>query len=121
MPFDLKNFKPETWRALFNGIVAHLSAKVSGEWRRVRKNIEDGLKNIAMAGIRTQHRLAEGKISRAEADLLLHGQELAMNQILIQAEFSTYELTQVALDAIFEVITTAIHNVTGVQVFRFNS
>jgi hypothetical protein len=118
MPVDLQAFTPTNADELFRGLVAALAERLGAEWRRVRGDVTAALRNLSIVAARTQRRLAEGRIGRAEADLILHSQELAMNQILLQAAFSTFELAQVALDTIFEVIAGAIRNTVGVQVFR---
>jgi hypothetical protein len=118
MPFDLEAFTPTTADELFRGVVAALAERLGAEWRRVRGDVTAALRNLSIVAARTQRRLAEGRIGRAEADLILHSQELAMNQILLQAAFSTFELAQAALDTIFQVIAAAINNTVGVRVFR---
>ena len=117
MPVDLTIFAPKTTKELFNGIVGHLIPIAGDEWKKNKKDIGRSLENVAAAAYRTQSRLLKGDIGQREADLLLHSQEVALNQVFLYAEFSSYILAKKLLTVVFDVIKAAIKNTTGIMVF----
>jgi hypothetical protein len=118
MSFDLSTFDPEDEDELLDGILTYTSETIGKDWKKIKDNVESYLGNVAYASFRTLRRLKEGSISQREADLLLHAQELALNQVLLYGELSSYVLAQKILDSVFVAISAAIKNKTGIDLFR---
>ncbi|MDZ4363074.1 hypothetical protein [Brevundimonas sp.] len=114
-PVDLSVFKPNDADELFDAIWTQITGVVIDDLQSFKKEIEPMLRSIATKAVRTAGMLAAGQISREDADLALHTQELALSSVLLYSAFMTYVLAQGVLDAVFTVISAAIKNLTGIE------
>jgi len=112
---DLATFKPQSAGELAQGIFGQLLEVLGNSWIEAKSEIGDDLDAYSSSVFRTIERLANGEISEKKADVLLHMQELFLNQILLNVEFWTYVVAQRALDAVAAVISAAVRNLTGFQ------
>jgi hypothetical protein len=112
---DLETFKPSSAGDLAEGVIGELVRVLGESWNEARLEVEEDVRACAEAGYRTLTRLQRGEISQKKADVLLHMQEVFLNQIFLNVEFWSYVIAQRALDAVVGVIKAAIRNVTGVD------
>lgn len=112
---NLETFKPNSAGELVEGIIGELAGVLGNSWTEARSEVEADIEAYAASSYRTLERLVEGQISQEKADLLLHMQELFLNQIFLNVEFWTYVIAQRALDAVTAVVTAAIRNWTGIS------
>jgi hypothetical protein len=117
MTTELSTFKPETVEELVSELRTQLANIASNWWKSNSQLVEGYLKSLAESVIQTQVALEMKKISPESADILLHNQELAFNQVLRFTEFMTLVLAQKLLDTVFAVVGWVIYNKTGVNLF----
>jgi hypothetical protein len=87
---------------------------VSTKWWNSNKALISGyVRSLAEATLQTRLALVEKRISPQAADLILHNQELAFNQTLQFAKYTTLVLGQRLLDETFRIIGWVIYNETG--------
>lgn len=113
--FSLDDFKPETAKELSDGIFAYLALEIGKEWISIRKEIAQHVRAVSVRAMETKTLLAAGRITPAQADFELHGQEYYLNNIILLSTIIPYVLAQKVLNAIFKVINVAIKNWTGVD------
>jgi hypothetical protein len=111
---DLDTFKPQSAGELADGIIGELVGVLGQSWQQASSEVEADLEAYATACYRTLERLGKGQISQEKADVLLHMQELFLNNIFLNVEFWTYVIAQRALDAVVSVVRAAVKNVTGI-------
>ncbi|SIP94616.1 hypothetical protein SAMN05880590_101366 [Rhizobium sp. RU35A] len=112
---DLSTFKPKTADELFSGILANIVSVLKNNVEEIKKEISVHLQSLAKKAWLTQLGLAKGTITRENADIAIHTQELALSNVLLLVEFMTYELVQDVIDAAFSVVSAAIKNLTGIE------
>lgn len=112
---DLSTFKPADAEELGDAILAQVGLVVTSSLKEFKAEIEPIVRSIAQKGFKTAELLAAGHISREDADLALHTQELALANVVLYSQFMTYVLAQDVRDAVFKVIVAAINNLTGVE------
>lgn len=111
--FNLATFHPHSAEEFFDGLVTHVASTAVNAWNDAQQEIEPHLKLLSKRAFRTTQMLAAGQITQADADFIMHGQELYLSNVLIYSEFLTYWLAQQVLDAVFAVVKAAFKNVTG--------
>lgn len=112
---DLTTFKPESAEDLFKGILKEISSVLIANYKEVKNEISIHLQSVAKKAWLTQVGLQQGTISREHADIAIHTQELALSSIVLYSAFMAYDTAQRVLNAVFSVITSAIRNLTGIQ------
>ena len=111
---DLSDFRPKNANELFDKILEEIGAKVGGDFTSFQSEVKSHLKSVAQKAWKVKIGLEKGTISPPDADLALHTQELALNNILLYVELMPYVLAQDVLETVFAVIAAAIKNLTGV-------
>ncbi|WP_081159365.1 hypothetical protein [Ensifer aridi] len=112
---DLATFKPESASDLLTGMLKQIASIVLGNFNEIKKELSVHLKSLAQKAWMTQVGLATGAISRENADVAIHTQELALSNVVLYSEFMVYDTAQKVLSAVFSVIGAAIKNLTGVE------
>lgn len=112
---DLANFRPNSAKDLLDEILAQLQSVLLDRFASFKKEMSVHLQSLAKKAWLTKVGLQNGTISQADADIGLHTQELAFNNIVLYSELLAYELAQAVLDTVFGVIVAAIKNLTGVE------
>lgn len=112
---SLDDFKPDTAKELAEGIFKYLALEIGKEWSSIRKQITQHVKAVSVRAMETKSLLAAGRITPAQADFELHGQEYYLNNIILLSTMIPYVLAQKVLNGIFKVINAAIKNWTGVD------
>ncbi|PKP80611.1 MAG: hypothetical protein CVT79_15140 [Alphaproteobacteria bacterium HGW-Alphaproteobacteria-18] len=113
--FTLDDFKPETSKDLADGIFAYLALEIGKEWVSIKKEIAQHVRAVSIRATETRALLAAGKITAAQADFEMHGQEYYLNNIILFSTIIPYVLAQKVLNAVFKVINAAFKNWTGVD------
>jgi hypothetical protein len=114
-PVDLKTFKPNTPKDLFDAIVSHVVPVLGDQVQKGLKELRSHIQAVSIQSFRTAKDLAEGKITQHDADYLLNMQEAYLNNILRLAGFLPYVLAQAVLDTVIKVISAAVKNWTGIE------
>lgn len=113
---DLTTFKPTSASQLGAGILTQLGTVLGTDLNQFKTTCGDQVAAVASAAWNLQTGLAAvpPTITQAQADVALHTQELALNNVILEANFMAYDLAQQALDTVLAVVTAAIRNLTGV-------
>ena len=112
---ELSEFSPANVGEIVDRIVSEMK-DVSSKWWTQNSGLMSGyVRTLAEATLQTRAALAEKRISPAQADMILHNQELAFNQTLKFSKYMTFALAQKLLDTVFKVVGWVIYNVTGVN------
>lgn len=117
MPDDLTEFSPANVDELVGAILSDLEGLSKRWWNENSDLVEGYTRSLAQATMQTQKALIEKRIKPAEADRIMHMQELAFNSLIHFTKFMTFALAQKALDATFRLVGYALFNRTGVNLF----
>ncbi|MBB3317849.1 hypothetical protein FHT77_003741 [Rhizobium sp. BK181] len=90
------------------------AATAKGQWTAIRDEKTYQLGFIAQKTAKVMAQLAAKTITVKAADLTLHLLELNLNSALAEFEFLVYGAAQKILNAVFDLVKTAVRNVTGV-------
>lgn len=115
MSIDLDSFKPANAGELLQGILDYVAPIAEGDWEKAVPELKGYLETVAQAAFLTTTQLAAGKITKEQADLAFHMQELSLNQILLYSKVLAYVTAQKVLNGVFQVIISAVKNTTGVE------
>lgn len=112
---DLNKFEPSNESDLLKGIFSEITVAVQASVADWKKEISVYIQSIAKKAWLTLIALRDGTITKENADLAIHTQELALNNVLLLSSFAPYDIAQKVLNAVFSTISAAIKNITGVQ------
>ncbi|WP_025660680.1 hypothetical protein [Rhizobium sp. IBUN] len=107
------NFAPESAEELLEGLLSVAAATAKGQWTAIRDEMTYQLGFIAQKTAKVMAQLGE-TITVNSADLTLLLFELNLNSALAEFEFLLYVAAQKILNAVFDLVKTAVKNVTGV-------
>lgn len=113
---DLSSFDPADAGEIGTRIVAEMEGTAGNWWKENAPLMEGYVKALAEAAIQTREALVSKRISKEQADIIIHNQELAFQQTLRFTKYMTLILAQQLLDAAFSVVGWAIFNKTGINV-----
>lgn len=117
MNVDLENFRPDSVDEIIDVIGEEIGA-LGQKWWSVNSALVSGyLKSLAEATIQTQISLSQKKITAAQADRIMHMQEVAFTSTLHFTKYMNFALAQKVLDTTFKIIGWAIFNKTGINLF----
>ncbi|EPE98242.1 hypothetical protein [Rhizobium grahamii] len=108
------NFAPKSAEELLEGLLSVAAATAKGQWTAIRDEMTYQLRFIAQKTAKVMAELAAKTITVKTADLRLHLLELNLNSALAEFEFLLYVAAQKILTAVFNLVKTAVKNVTGV-------
>lgn len=112
---EVEAFKPATAEELAVRIWAEIAKVVTKDLQKFRKEVEPAVLSLSRKAVTTAQLLATGKISRQDADLALHTQELALSSLVLYSAFLPYDLAQGVLETVMAVAAAAIEGLTGVR------
>ena len=115
MPTDFSQFAPTSAAELLEGLLAVAAKTAKNQWDEIQQEITYQLTFISQKTAKVIAQLATEEISQSEADLTLHLLELNFNSALAEFKFLAYAAAQKILSAVFDLIKTAIKNLTGVS------
>lgn len=115
MAFDVSKFKPKSADELFDGLVSVVKDVALEQWTQIKGELTYHFKFIAERTAEVAAKLAGGIIDDKEADATLHLLEVNLNSALKQFAFMAYVTAQKILTAVFNLLKSAIRNLTGVK------
>lgn len=115
MALDVSKFKPTSANELFEGLVSVVKDVALEQWEKISDDLTNDFKFIAEKTAEVTGKLATHIIDVKQADATLHLLELNLNSTLRQFVFMTYVTAQKILTAVFNLLKSAIRNLTGVK------
>lgn len=112
---EVAAFKPADAEELALKIWGEIAKVVTKDLNKFRKEVEPAVLSLSKKAVTTAQLLAAGKISREDADLALHTQELALSSVVLYSAFMAYDLAQSVLETVMAVAAAAIEGLTGIR------
>ncbi len=113
MPIDA-TFAPKSAEELLEGLLSVAAGTAKKQWTAIRDEMTYQLGFISQKTAKVMAQLAAKTITIKAADLTLHLLELNLNSALAEFKFLIYGAAQKILNAVFDLVKTAVKNVTGV-------
>ncbi|TCL73923.1 hypothetical protein [Rhizobium sp. BK251] len=114
MPINFETFKPTSVDELRNGLLQVVIDTAAGQWNLIRNEMTYQLSFIAEKTATVMAQLSKKQITRKEADGSLHLLEINLNSALREFAFMAYTVAQKILNSVFQLLRSAIRNVTGI-------
>ncbi len=115
MAIDVSKFKPKSADELFEGLVSVVKDVALEQWAKIKDELANDFQFIAEKTAEVTGKLAAGAIDDKQADATLHLLELNLNSTLREFAFMAYVTAQKILTAVFNLLKSAIRNLTGVR------
>lgn len=117
MPLDLSTFNPANARELGEAIVGEISGMGKRWWETNSQDVEGYVRSLAEASVQTATALAEGRIEKAQAQMIMEMQKVAYQNTLHFTKFMTMALAQNVLDETLRIVGAAVMNRTGLNLW----
>jgi hypothetical protein len=108
------NFAPKSAEELLEGLLSVAAGTAKDQWTAIRDEMTYQLGFIAKKTAKVMAQLVAKTVTVKAADLTLHLLELNLNSARAEFEFLLYAAAQKILNAVFDLVKTAVKNVTGV-------
>ena len=117
MTLDLSTFNPSSAGELANAITGQISSMGKRWWETNSQDVEGYVRSLAEAAVQTDTALAEGRIEKAQAQMIMEMQKTAYQNTLHFTKFMTMALAQNVLDETLRIVGAAVMNRTGLNLW----
>ena len=117
MPLDLSTFNPANAQELASAITGNISTMGRRWWENNSQDVEGYVRSLAEASVQTATALAEGRIEKAQAQMIMEMQKTAYQNTLHFTKFMTMALAQNVLDETMRIVGAAVMNRTGLNLW----
>ena len=117
MALDLSTFNPSSASELANAITGQISSMGKRWWETNSQDVEGYVRSLAEAAVQTGTALAEGRIEKAQAQMIMEMQKTAYQNTLHFTKFMTMALAQNVLDETLRIVGAAVMNRTGLHLW----
>ena len=117
MALDLSTFNPSSAGELANAITGQISSMGKRWWETNSQDVEGYVRSLAEAAVQTGTALAEGRIEKAQAQMIMEMQKTAYQNTLHFTKFMTMALAQNVLDETLRIVGAAVMNRTGLNLW----
>ena len=117
MALDLSTFNPSTAQELANAVTGQISTMGKRWWETNSQDVEGYVRSLAEAAVQTGTALAEGRIEKAQAQMIMEMQKTAYQNTLHFTKFMTMALAQNVLDETLRIVGAAVMNRTGLNLW----
>ena len=117
MALDLSTFNPSSAGELASAITGQISSMGKRWWETNSQDVEGYVRSLAEAAVQTGTALAEGRIEKAQAQMIMEMQKTAYQNTLHFTKFMTMALAQNVLDETLRIVGAAVMNRTGLNLW----
>ena len=117
MALDLATFNPKTGQDLAKAITGEISGMGKRWWESNSSDMQGYVRSLAEAAVQTSTALAEGRIEKAQAQMIMEMQKTAYQNTLHFTKFMTMALAQNVLDETLRIVGAAVMNRTGLNLW----
>lgn len=117
MALDLSTFNPANAGELATAITGEISGMGAEWWQTNSQDVEGYIRSLSEASVQCATALAEGRIGKEQAQMIMEMQKTSFQNTLHFSEFMTLALAQNVLDETLKIVGAAIMNRTGLDLW----